>query len=71
MQRYVPALLPGLAGAALHPLIHLGLGLEYALSSWAGESRDSVAQPLFIDAARARLKAHPSGDVGENLWFAR
>jgi len=54
LRHYLPPLLPGLAGAALHPLIHTGWGAEAESAVMVGEGLAYLAtahQPLGGDAA--------------------
>ncbi len=49
LREYLPALLPGLAGAALHPLIHTGWGVEAGSSEMTADGLAYMAtafQPL-------------------------
>ena len=53
IQQYLPTLLPGLAGAALHPLIHTGWAVDVESLDMAGEGLAYMAtsfQPLATDS---------------------
>lgn len=56
LRRYAPTLMPGLAGAALHPLIHLGWATDVESLDMAGEGLAYMAtafQPLGTGPAHA------------------
>ena len=56
LHRYLPALLPGLAGAAFHPLIHTGWGAEVGSTTMTAEGLAYMAtafQPLATDDRHA------------------
>ena len=73
---YLPALLPGLAGAALHPLIHTGWGAEAGSPEMVAEGLAYMAtahQPLGTDERHCPpdplWSPHASGPIDAALAF--
>lgn len=61
MRSFIPPLLPGLAGAALHPLIHIGWALE-------ADHDDMLVEGIaYLASANQRLGVDDGPD-SEDLW---
>jgi len=61
MQMFIPPLLPGLAGAALHPLIHIGWALE-------ADHDDMLAEGIAYLASINQRLGVKDGPDGQTLW---
>jgi hypothetical protein len=61
MQMFIPPLLPGLAGAALHPLIHIGWALE-------ADHDDMLAEGIAYLASINQCLGVKGGLDGMDLW---
>ena len=61
MRMFIPPLLPGLAGAALHPLIHIGWALE-------ADHDDMLAEGVAYMAAVNQRLGVKDGPDGKDLW---